>query len=153
MARVCSLVCLCHTKYIIPPGSLRLSKGNYHIQKSGSTNGIKMTKPISITCHGDGPTAWPRSFSPLQAYSSTSATPIPEFSPCKPQLNQPVMYGTMKRVWGVSWHTQENTYQIAHYALLCVSRDKKEGRGVMNVLRLSFSLDHLFAEFKEISAQ
>ncbi|MEQ2237383.1 hypothetical protein ILYODFUR_022576 [Ilyodon furcidens] len=135
--------------------AVRCSPTRQHhlILMSASTKRPHRTKPISITCHGDGPTAWPRSFSPLQAYSSTSATPIPEFSPCKPQLNQPVMYGTMKRVWGVSWHTQENTYQIAHYALLCVSRDKKEGRGVMNVLRLSFSLDHLFAEFKEISAQ
>lgn len=38
----------------------------------------------------------------------------------------------------MGWRVQENTYQIAHYALLCVPEKKKKnkGREVMNALSL-----------------
>lgn len=47
---------------------------------------------------------------------------------------------------------QENTYQIAHYALLCVPVEKKGKRGNKCTQPL-LSPGHLFGVFKEISAQ
>lgn len=46
-----------------------------------------------------------------------------------------------------------NTYQIAHYALLCVAEEVEDGREVMNAHWLLLGPGHLFAVFKEISAQ
>lgn len=54
---------------------------------------------------------------------------------------------------GVGWRAQENTYQIAHYALLCVPEEKKRGERSNECTQPSFQPDHLFAVFKEISAQ
>lgn len=49
---------------------------------------------------------------------------------------------------------QENTYQIAHYALLCVPEEKKkQGKRNNECTQPSLSPGHLFAVFKEISAQ
>lgn len=51
---------------------------------------------------------------------------------------------------GGGWHVQENTYQIAHYALLCVP---EEGKRSNECTQPSLSLGHLFAVFKEISVR
>lgn len=54
---------------------------------------------------------------------------------------------------GGGWRVRENTYQIAHYALLCVAEEVEDGREVMNAPWLLLGPGHLFAVFKEISAQ
>lgn len=46
---------------------------------------------------------------------------------------------------------RENTYQIAHYALLCVAEEK--GKGGNKCTQPLLSPGHLFGVFKEISAQ
>lgn len=113
--------------------------------------------------------ARPWSFSPSPADSSTSAPrfQIPPLSPSSPRLQtaaEPtclLMYGTAggRGGRGGVWRVQENTYQIAHYALLCVAEEEggrrggEAGREVMNAPCLLLGPGHLFAVFKEISAQ
>ena len=107
------------------------TRQHHLILMSASPERPHRTKPISITCHGDGPTAWPWSFSPSQAYSSTSATPIPEFSSRKPQLSRPVMYRTMKE-GGVGAGVRKRTLIRLHIMHCFVFL----GREVMNALSL-----------------
>lgn len=48
------------------------------------------------------------------------------FPLAKPQPSWPMMYRTT--TVGGARRVQENTYQIAHYALLCVLKEKREER-------------------------
>lgn len=135
------------------------------------------TKPISVTCSGDGPCSLALEFLTLAGplinfrHTASATTNLPQSSLLLPS-RQPKTKPTADSggQWcigqgGGDWegrlaHARENTYQIAHYARLCVTlkrvRGKRRSRGGNECTQALFPFKptqttHLFKEISSCS--